>query len=208
MKRLFFGLLTTLTFAACSSDPVYYGMTPQQKEDYSKAIAGEYTGTYVILYSDGGSDDKAVKIKNSQMTITDQTMHSVCFHDYPVSQLSGVVADSALAEALASAPNVDFHADYHFYDMQDNGDANWGFEPAAIPLTLHYGGTNHHLMLKLSPSTFVLLTKASLDAGKPFANQSVFQFAVAGIYEGNTLLQAFDDWQGNSPEYLTYFQLE
>ena len=94
MKRLFFGLLTTLTFAACSSDPVYYGMTPQQKEDYSKAIAGEYTGTYVILYNDGGGDEKSVKIKNSQMTITDQTMHSVCFHDYPVSQLSGVVADS------------------------------------------------------------------------------------------------------------------
>ena len=183
MKRLFFGLLTTLTFAACSSDPVYYGMTPQQKEDYSKAIAGEYTGTYVILYNDGGGDEKSVKIKNSQMTITDQTMHSVCFHDYPVSQLSGVVADSVLAEALASAPNVDFLADYHFYDMQDNGDANWGFEPAAIPLTLHYGG-------------------------KPFANQSVFQFAVEGIYEGNTLLQAFDDWQDNSPEYLTYFQLE
>ena len=120
MKRLFFGLLTALILTACSSNPEFYGMTPQQKEDYSKAIAGEYTGTYVILYNDGGGDEKSVKIKNSQMTITDQTMHSVCFHDYPVSQLSGVVADSALAEALASAPNVDFQADYHFYDMQDN----------------------------------------------------------------------------------------
>ena len=181
MRKLFFGLLTALILAACSSDPVYYGMTPQQKEDYSKAIAGEYTGTYVILYNDGGGDEKSVKIKNSQMTITDQTMHSVCFHDYPVSQLSGVV---------------------------DNGDANWGFEPAAIPLTLHYGGADHHLVLKLNSRVYFLLSKASLDAGKPFANQSVFQFAVEGIYEGHTLLQAFDDWQDNSPEYLTYFQLE
>ena len=120
MRKLFFGLLTALILAACSSDSVYHGMTPQQQENYSKAIAGEYTGTYVILYNDGGGDDKAVKIKNSQMTITDQTMHSVCFHDYPVSQLSGVVADSALAKALASAPNVDFQADYRFYDLQDN----------------------------------------------------------------------------------------
>ena len=208
MKRLFFGLLTALILTACSSNPEFYGMTPQQKEDYSKAIAGEYTGTYVILYNDGGGDEKSVKIKNSQMTITDQTMHSVCFHDYPVSQLSGVVADSALAEALSSAPNVDFLADYHFYDMQDNGDANWGFEPAAIPLTLHDGGTDHHLVLKLNSRAYFLLSKASLDAGKPFANQSVFQFTVDGIYEGNTLLQAFDDWQDNSPEYLTYFQLE
>ena len=59
MRKLFFGLLTALILAACSSDPVYHGMTPQQKENYSKAIA-------------------------------DQTMHSVCFHDYPVSLLSGV----------------------------------------------------------------------------------------------------------------------
>jgi hypothetical protein len=63
-------------------------------------------------------------------------------------------------------------------------------------------------VLKLNSRAYFLLSKTSLDAGKPFANQSVFQFAVAGIYEGHTLLQAFDDWQDNSPEYLTYFQLE
>ena len=208
MRKLFFGLLTALILAACSSDPVYHGMTPQQKEDYSKAIAGKYTGTYIIVYSDGRDDVKAVKVENSQMTITDQTMHSICFHNYPVNLLSNVVTDPALAEALASAPNVDFQADYHFYDMQDNGDANWGFEPAAIPLTLHYGGADHHLVLKLNFQTYFLLSKTDLDAGKPFANQSVFQFDVAGIYEGNTLLQDFNDfWQDNEFGYLTYFQL-
>ena len=76
------------------------------------------------------------------MTITDQTMHSVCFHNYPVSQLSTVVSDPDLAGALASAPNVDFLANYRFYDLQDNGDVSWGFEPAAIPITLHYGGAD------------------------------------------------------------------
>ena len=208
MRKLFFALLAALTFAACSSDPVFHGMTTKQKEDYAKAIAGEYKGTYVIIYNDGGSDTKAVKKEGVQMTVTDLTMHSVCFHDYPVSLLSNVVVDRALAEALASAPNVDFQADYHFYDMQDNGDANWGFEPAAIPLTLHYGGADHHLVLKLNSQTYFLLSKADLDAGKPFANQSVFQFDVAGIYEGNTLLQDFDDfWQDNEFGYLTYFQL-
>ncbi len=84
MRKLFFGILTALILAACSSDPVYHGMTPQQKEDYSKAIAGEYTGTYIIIYNSGLNDAKAVKVENSQMTITDQTMHSVCFHNYPV----------------------------------------------------------------------------------------------------------------------------
>lgn len=59
MRKLFFGLLTALTLAACSSDPVYHGMSPQQKEDYSKAVAGEYTGTYIIIYNDGRSDAKA-----------------------------------------------------------------------------------------------------------------------------------------------------
>ena len=208
MRKLFFALLAALTFAACSSDPVFHGMTTKQKEDYAKAIAGEYKGTYVIIYNDGGSDTKAVKKEGVQMTVTDLTMHSVCFHDYPVSLLSNVVADRALAEALAGAPNVDFLADYRFYDLQDNGDTHWGFEPAAIPLTLHYGGTDHHLMLKLNSQTYFLLSKADLDAGKPFANQSVFQFDVAGIYEGNTLLQDFDDsWQDNEFGYLTYFQL-
>ena len=208
MRKLFFALLAALIFEACSSDPVFHGMTTKQKEDYAKAIAGEYKGTYVIIYNDGGSDTKAVKKEGVQMTVTDLTMHSVCFHDYPVSLLSNVVADRALAEALAGAPNVDFLADYRFYDLQDNGDTHWGFEPAAIPLTLHYGGTDHHLMLKLNSQTYFLLTKADLDAGKPFANQSVFQFDVAGIYEGNTLLQDFDDsWQDNEFGYLTYFQL-
>lgn len=209
MRKLFFALLAALTFAACSSDPVFHGMTTKQKEDYAKAIAGEYKGTYVIIYNDGGSDTKAVKVEGAQMTVTDLTMHSVCFHDYPVSLLSNVVEDRALAEALASAPNVDFLVDYSFYNLQDNGDVNWGFESAAIPLTLHYGGANHHLMLKLSSSAFFLLTKASLDAGKPFANQGVFQFAADGIYEGDTLLQGFDGiWQDSVPEYLTYFQLD
>ncbi len=208
MRKLFFALQAALTFAACSSDPVFHGMTTKQKEDYAKAIAGEYKGTYVIIYNDGGSDTKAVKKEGVQMTVTDLTMHSVCFHDYPVSLLSNVVADRALAEALAGAPNVDFLVDYRFYNLQDNGDANWGFEPAAIPLTLHYGGADHHLVLKLNSQTYFLLSKADLDAGKPFANQSVFQFDVAGIYEGNTLLQDFDDfWQDNEFGYLTYFQL-
>ena len=209
MRKLFFALLAALTFAACSSDPVFHGMTTKQKEDYANAIAGEYKGTYVIIYNDGGSDTKAVKKEGVLMTVTDLTMHSVCFHDYPVSLLSNVVEDRALAEALASAPNVDFLVDYNFYNLQDNGDVNWGFESTAIPLTLHYGGTDHHLMLKLSSQTFFLLAKASLDAGKPFANQGVFQFTVDGIYEGDTLLQGFDGiWQEEEPEFLTYFQFD
>lgn len=208
IRKLFFALLAALTFAACSSDPVFHGMTTEQKEDYAKAIAGEYKGTYVIIYNDGSSDTKAVKVEGAQMTVTDLTMHSVCFHDYPVSLLSQVVTDRALAEALASAPNVDFLADYRFYSLQDNGDVNWVFESAAIPLTLHYGGTDHHLMLRLSSQTYFHLSKASLDAGKPFAYQGVFQFTVDGIYEGDTLLQSFDSiWQDNGTEYLTYFQV-
>ena len=125
MRKLFFALLAALTFAACSSDPAFHGMTTKQKEDYAKAIAGEYKGTYVIIYNDRGSDTKAVKKEGAQMTVTDLTMHAVCFHDYPVSLLSNVVTDRDLAEALAGAPNVDFLVDYSFYNLQDNGDVNW-----------------------------------------------------------------------------------
>ena len=209
MRKLFFALLTALTLAACSSDPVYHGMTTKQKETYAQAISGEYKGTYVIIYNDGSSDDKAVKIENSQMTITDQSMHSVLFYDYPVSALSKVVTDPALAEALASAPNVDILADYRFYDLQDNGDVNWGFELSAIPLTLHYDGAAHHLTLKLhNNNTNYRLEKASLDARAPFSNQRAFQFSVAGIYDGDTLLQDFNDVWQDSNMFLIYFQLD
>lgn len=210
MRKLFFALLAVLTLAACSSDPVYHGMTTEQKEAYGKAVAGEYKGAYVIIYYGGDSDDKAVKIENSQMAITDQDMHSVFFYDFPVSMLSTVVSDPALAEALASAPNVDIQAHYRFYDMQDNGDVNWGFEPVAIPLTLHYGGAAHHLTLKVNNGSYYYhLEKANLDAGVPFSNQPVFSFAVASIYDGDTLVQDFDTvWQDNQLSFLTYFQLD
>ena len=210
MRKLFFALLTVLTLAACSSDPVYHGITTEQKEAYGKAVAGEYKGSYVIFYYGGSSDDKAVKIENSQMAITDQDMHSVIFYGFPVRMLSTVVTDPALAEALASAPNVDIQAHYRFYDIQDNGDVNWGFEPVAIPLTLHYGGATHHLTLKVNNgSYYYLLEKAKLDAGAPFSNQQIFSFAVASIYEGDTLVQDFDAvWEGNRPGFLTYFQLD
>ena len=184
VRKLFFALLAALVFAGCSKDPVFRGMTTQQKESYAKAIAGEYAGTYIIIYGDGAGGVKTVKIANSQMTVTDLTLHSACFHRFPVGQLSHVVKDGALAEALASAADVDFMADYRFYNLQDNGDVNWGFEPAAIPLTLHYGGTDHHLMLKLNSNNYYQLQRVSLDAGLPFAQQGVFQFAIVGIAWG------------------------
>lgn len=207
IRKLFFALLAVVTLAACSSDPEYHGMTTEQKEAYGSAIAGEYEGTYIIIYNGNGGDDEVVKVEKSQVTITGQAMHTVLFHNYPVSMLSKVVSDPALAEALASAPDVDFRADYRFYDLQDNGDVNWGFELTNIPLTLHYGGADHHLLLKLRSGVYFNLTKANIDAGKPFADQRVFQFEVEGIYEGDTPVQEFDDFWTNNNMFLTYFQL-
>ena len=205
-RKLFLFLLAVAALAGCSSDPVPHGMTTQQQATYSKAIAGVYTGTYTIVYNDGGSDKK-VKIANAQMTITDETSHAVCFHDFPVSLLAKVVNDDALAEALQHAPNMDLVATYRFYDLQDNGDVNWGYVMAAVPLTLHYGGADHHLVLKLHSGAYFGLTKARLDAGTPFPQQSIFQFEVVAIYESNTLVEDLDAvWQNNNM-FLTLFQL-
>ena len=206
-RKLFLFLLAVVALTACSSDPVPHGMTTQQQATYSKAIAGVYTGTYTIVYNDGGSDKK-VKIANAQMTITDKTSHAVCFHDFPVSLLAKVVNDNALAEALQHAPNMDLVAAYRFYDLQDNGDVNWGYVMAAAPLTLHYGSTDHHLVLKLHSGVYFGLTKANLDAGTPFPQRSVFQFEVVAIYESNTLVEDLDAvWQNNNM-FLTLFQLD
>ena len=185
-------------------------MTPQQKESYAKALAGEYKGTYVILYNDGGSDVKAIKIEGAAITVTDLDMQSVVFHDYPVSLLAHAVKDAELAEALTKQPNIDLAATYRFYDYQDNGNVSWGYDLAAIPLTLHYGDADHHVMLKVSnASTFFPLTKDDVEAGTAFAHQGIFEFTFIAIYEGDTLLQDFDTvWQDNEYAFRTYFQFD
>lgn len=208
MKSILISLVL-LAFVSCSSDPVFHGMTNQQKEDYAKAVAGEYTGTYEIIYSDGSSDTKLEEIEGAQVTISDQTMQSVFFHAFPVSRLSYVVKDPALAEALASLPDIDFTATYRFFDMQDNGDVNWGYNDFAIPLTLHVGDSDRHLLLKVSnASTYYRLTKANMEAGTPFANQGTFGLRFDGIYEGNTLIEDFSLWRDGNSIFLIFFQMD
>ncbi len=208
MKSILISLVL-LAFVSCSSDPVFHGMTNQQKEDYAKAVAGEYTGTYEIIYSDGSSDTKLEEIEGAQVTISDQTMQSVFFHAFPVSRLSHVVKDPALAEALASLPNIDFTATYRFFDMQDNGDVNWGYNDFTIPLTLHVGDSDRHLLLKVSnASTYYRLTKANMEAGTPFANQCIFELRFDGIYEGSTLIEDFSVWRDGNALFIARFQLD
>ena len=206
--KLCFALATALAITACSNAPVFHGMTTQQKEAYAKAIAGEYSGTCIIIYNDGTTEDNVVKTETMQMTITDQTLQAVLFHNYPVSLLSRVVTDPALAQALADVPNMDIAASYHFFDTQDNGDVNWSIEPAPIPLTLHYDGADHHIVLKLgNTGRYYQLTKANMDANTPLANQRVMQFDFIGIYEGDTLLQDLSSWSETDAEFYTFFQL-
>ena len=208
MKSILISLVL-LAFVSCSSDPVFHGMTNQQKEDYAKAVAGEYTGTYEIIYSDGSSDTKSEEIEGAQVTISDQTMQSVFFHAFPVSRLSHVVKDPALAEALASLPDIDFTATYRFFDMQDNGDVNWGYNDFAIPLTLHVGDSDRHLLLKVSnASTYYRLTKANMEAGTPFANQGTFGLRFDGIYEGSTPIEDFSLWRDGNSIFLIFFQMD
>lgn len=207
MKSILISLVL-LALVSCSSDPVYHGMTTQQKENYAKAVSGEYAGTYAIIYSDGSSDAKASKIEGAQVTITDNTLQSVYFHDFPISRLSLVVKDPALAEALASHPNIDLTATYHFYDLQDNGDVSWGYNDFTVPLTLHTGDNVRHLLLKVSSSSYCLLTKENLDAGTPFASQPSFDLQFDGIYEGSTLIEDFSLWQDENVLFFALFQLD
>ena len=208
MKRLKSILvsLAVMVLLSCSSDPVFHGMTNQQKENYARAVSGEYRGTYAVVYSDGRSDTKMVKMEGAQVSISDQSAQSVFFRDFPISQLSLVVKDPALAEALASQPNIDLTATYRFFDLQDNGDVNWGCNDFAVPLTLHVGGSDRHLLLKVSNAYFYYLTKENLDAGTPFANQGSITLRFDGIYEGSTLIEDFSIWQGGNAVFLVLFQ--
>ena len=136
-------------------------------------------------------------------------MQSVFFHAFPVSRLSQVVKDPALAEALANLPDMDFTATYRFFDLQDNGDVSWGYNDFTIPLTLHVGDADRHLLLKVSnASTYYRLTRANMEAGTPFANQGSFELQFDGLYEGSTPIEDFSLWRDGNATFLVFFQMD
>lgn len=206
MKRLLLILMTALT-VACSSDPVYHGLTPKEKESYGQSIAGEYPGRYEIVYT--GNDGEKLRLKTVNditLSVSDLAMHSIIFNDFPLSLLAQVVDDEELGQALTNVPDMGLTASYEFIKADEQGHVNWNFDVNPVSLSLTYGGKKHNIVLQFSNAyTFVEFSKGQLDAGTAFEQGTIVQLQLITIYDGNKPLYDFGGWGNDNRVLLAQF---
>lgn len=208
------GLLLAPLFmlaTSCHHDNLPPRLTQQQITDYCKALSGEYEGAYHILYTDSTvkvheneegrmvKDDYDSVIAPAVISITDRDMRSVIFHRFPVSILSKVVdADAALSQALSQAVPMDVPAKYNIKLDTDYTNVQWYIMPAVLPLTLTYGGAEHHLRIQLdNASMHHLFSPEELGQPLAFSGWRYLELDVKALYDGDRLVQKFDMWEGN-----------
>ena len=206
MKKLLILALALLALAACSSDPVYHGLTQQEQETYAQQIRGEYPGRYTILYTDAQQLQR-VAVDSITFSVSDLARHTVIFSDFPLSLLAHVVDDPELSQALSSVANMGLTGSYAFRRATDHGKLDWSFELNPVALSLTYGGQQHDIIVQFDNGyTLLELSKGRLDGGTPFEQGQQLQLQLSAIYADGLLLQQFGDvWQEGSPEMIAVF---
>lgn len=204
-----------MLMAGCQSDELrQVRLTQQQKQEIASTIAGEYSGSYIILWADSttktyvdedGAKKRPMKKERFEgvaMTVTDGGMQSVFFHRFPISMLSRVVDDNEpLRQALAEAPDMDLTARYGLGLYTDQETVVWGLEDMTAGLTLRYGGREHHIVLPIRESgTRWLIGK--MKAGERVSLRQAgsvgFTFT-AIVVDGETAVTLDSTWDdGNS----------
>ena len=207
-------MLVALSLASCNSDnDVEMRLTHQQKETFGQNIAGEYTGKLIVTYTNKDSkvttDEEGHRsieayretFDNVQFDVSDYKMHHVFLQDFPVSLIAKVVdADEALSQALASAAPVTVTASYDVGYATDHSHITWVFTPNVMPLSLNYGGKDHHILIEFNNnSQYYTFTPEELGQPGAFstiANQGI-NLQLQAIYDGSTLVQRFDSADDN-----------
>lgn len=209
MKNLFFALLTVLSLAACDNDPVFHGLTQQEKEEYAQGIMGEYPGRYSIVYTDAQTSQlNRENIDDVTFSISGLTEHTVIFNGFPISLLARVTKDPELSQALSTLPDRGLMGSYEFLQPFEHDVLGWNLDMNPIALSLTYGGQQHDIVLHFrSLYTSIYLVKGQIQGGTAFEQGRQLSLELTGIYDGDRLLQAFnDDWQEGSPEFLAVFR--
>ena len=209
MKKLFFALLTVVSLAACNHDPVFHGLTQQEKEEYAQSIMGEYPGRYSIVYTDVQTSQlNRENINDVTFSVSSLTEHTVIFNNFPISLLARVVEDAELSQALSTLPNMGLTGSYEFLKESEDGQVGWTLDMHPIVLSLTYGGQQHDIVLHFrNLYTSIYLDKGRIQGGTAFEQGRQLSLGLTDIYDGDRLLQAFnDDWQEGSPELLAVFR--
>ena len=209
---MFLGLLAATVLASCSNDPVYHGLTQQEKENYALGIEGEYPGRYTIVYTDkqaAGNDTKLLRetVDSVSFSVSDLTMHTIIFNNFPLSLLARVVDDPELGQALSSVPNMGLTGSYKFKRATENGMVDWSFDMSPVALSLTYGGLQHNIVVHFRKSyDYFRLAKGQIESGTAFVQGLQMQLEVSAIYDGDRLVQQFDNVWQDGPELLAVFQ--
>ena len=205
-----------MTLAACHHEQVVRTrLTEQEKTTYSKAIAGEYGGSYIILWADESmpwhetEDGRKVRSEHKEIvdaasiTVTDNEMMTLVFHKFPVSKLSNVVDDKALAEAA----DMDLTVRYQWSLHTDQQTPIWGTEGLTVSLTLSYGGQQHHVLFKADNSVRYMLSPEKKESHLGFDDISGIQLAFRSVYIDGQLAQEFDTFKDDTSTFLVVFRL-
>ena len=212
MKKLFIIVLALLAVIACDHDPVYHGLTQQEKEAYAQGIKGEYPGRYTIVYTDSlttGGDTKLLheNVDSVSFSVSDLTAHTVIFNNFPLRLLARVVSDPDLGVALSSMPNMGLTGSYEFKRATEDGKVVWCFDMSPVALSLTYGGRQHNIVVHFrAPGNYLSLAKGQIEGGTAFEQGLQLQLEVSTIYEGDRLVQQFaDGWTEGGSELMAVF---
>ena len=209
MKKLLTLMLASAMLAACDHDPVFHGLTQQEKEDYAQSIMGEYPGRYSIVYTDAQTSQlNRENIDDVTFSVSNLTTHTVIFNNFPIRLLARVVEDAELSQALSTLPNMGLTGSYEFLQPFEHDMLGWNLDMNPIALSLNYGGEQHDIVLHFrSLYTSIYLVKGQIQGGTAFEQGRQLSLGLTDIYDGDRLLQAFnDDWQEGSPELLAVFR--
>ena len=207
MKKLLTLMLAAAMLAACDHDPVFHGLTQQEKEGYAQSIMGEYPGRYSIVYTDAQTSQlNRENIDDVTFSVSNLTEHTVIFNNFPIRLLARVTEDAELSQALSILPNMGLTGSYEFQQASENGVLGWYLNMNPIALSLNYGGEQHDIVLHFR-SLYTSINLGQIQGGTAFEQGRQLSLEPTDIYEGDRQLQSFNDaWQEGSPGLLAVFR--
>lgn len=213
-----------LFLASCHRDEDAPRLSLKQQQTFSHAIAGSYSGSYAVVFTDSLTTyekvhevqpDGSVKemvahnahsetVADARLLITDDG--KLYFHNFPCRLLAKIVdVDADLSQALSEFGSIDVTAQYKFF-YENTEFVGWSFEPLNLPLTLNYRNERHYIRIAFSNANrFYRFPMKDLESGS-FHFESETALQVEAIYEGEQLLQSFTSFDGLGNSMLITFK--
>ena len=222
MKDIF--LMAAVFFVtSCHRDEDAPRLSLKQQQAFYHAIAGSYSGSYNVIYTDSlttyekvnevqpnGSVKEMIahnvhreKVTDARLLITDDG--KLYFHNFPCRLLAKIVdVDADLSQSLSEYGSIDITGQYKFF-YESTDSVGWSFEPLNLPLTLSYRNAKHYVRVAFSNGgRFYQFLMKDLESGA-FRYDGEMVLQVDAIYEGEKLLQSFASFEEDcNSMYITF----